>query len=100
MEAGIEVSADGVESLPALVPKVGHFIFQFEYLNKEKMPSRHEFVEQLAAFLGRLPGDLPYAVEIRNPRWIGAVDDWEGDEDVGWRRVPLTSAGCNHILTL
>lgn len=61
-----------IESLAPLVPKVGLFIFQFEYLNKDKMPSRQAFTEQLAAFLDRLPGDLPYAVEIRNPRWIDA----------------------------
>ena len=57
-------------SLARLVPKIGLFIFQFEYLNKEKMPSKAQFMDQLGAFLTGLPGDLPYAVELRNPRWM------------------------------
>ena len=59
-----------LESLAALVPKIGLFIFQFEYLNKDKMPSRNQFMDTLGTFLSSLPGDLPYAVEIRNPRWM------------------------------
>ena len=59
-----------LESLAVLVPKIGLFIFQFEYLNKDKMPSRNQFMDRLGAFLSSLPGDMPYAVEIRNPRWM------------------------------
>jgi uncharacterized protein YecE (DUF72 family) len=59
-----------LESLAALVPKIGLFIFQFEYLNKDKMPSKSRFMDSLGAFLASLPGDMPYAVEIRNPRWM------------------------------
>ncbi|PKL10083.1 MAG: DUF72 domain-containing protein [Spirochaetae bacterium HGW-Spirochaetae-7] len=62
-----------LESLATLVPKVGLFIFQFEYLNKEKMASRAVFVDRLGQFLERLPADIPYAVEIRNPRWMDAA---------------------------
>lgn len=61
-----------LESTAALVPKIGLFIFQFEYLNRDKMASREAFIDQLDRFLERLPADLPYAVEIRNPRWIDA----------------------------
>jgi uncharacterized protein YecE (DUF72 family) len=59
-----------LETLATLVPKTGLFIFQFEYLNKDKMPSKNQFMDTLGTFLSRLPGDLPYAVEIRNPRWL------------------------------
>lgn len=59
-----------LESVAALVPKIGLFIFQFEYLNRDKMESRHAFMDKLGSFLERLPADLPYAVEIRNPKWI------------------------------
>ncbi|MFH2114506.1 MAG: DUF72 domain-containing protein [Spirochaetota bacterium] len=62
-----------LESLAALVPKIGLFIFQFEYLNKEKMPSRNQFMDRLGVFLAGLPGDMPYAVEIRNPRWMDST---------------------------
>jgi uncharacterized protein YecE (DUF72 family) len=59
-------------ALDAMVPKIGLFIFQFEYLNKEKMPGPAAFRERLGAFLSALPADFPYAVEIRNPRWMDA----------------------------
>lgn len=61
-----------IEALDSLVPKIGLFIFQFEYLNKAKMPTREGFLERLDRFLDSLPRDLPYAVEIRNPRWLDA----------------------------
>jgi uncharacterized protein YecE (DUF72 family) len=59
-----------LDALAPLVPKIGLFIFQFEYFNRDKMVSRAAFTETLAAFLETLPADLPYAVEIRNPRWL------------------------------
>jgi uncharacterized protein YecE (DUF72 family) len=61
-----------VDSLAPLVPKIGLFIFQFEYLNRDKMASRGRFIDVLGQFLAKLPADLPYAVEIRNPKWIDA----------------------------
>lgn len=61
-----------LDALAPLVPKVGLFLFQFEYLNKDKIPGREAFLERLGIFLETLPGDLPYGVEIRNPRWIDA----------------------------
>ncbi|HOX19208.1 MAG TPA: DUF72 domain-containing protein [Spirochaetales bacterium] len=60
-----------VEALGPLVPKVGLHVLQFEYLNKEKMPGgKAEFLDRLGPFLEALPADLPWAVEIRNPRWF------------------------------
>jgi uncharacterized protein YecE (DUF72 family) len=61
-----------LDSLENLLPKIGLFMFQFEYLNKEKMESRESFIERLQPFLSALPPGLPYAFEIRNPRWINA----------------------------
>jgi uncharacterized protein YecE (DUF72 family) len=45
-------------------------MFQFEYLNKQKMPSREAFLEQLDAFLASLPGGWTYGVEPRNPQYL------------------------------
>jgi uncharacterized protein YecE (DUF72 family) len=59
-----------LDSVAPLVPKIGFFIFQFEYLNKDKMESKDKFYYDLGGFLSELPSDLPYAVEIRNPKWI------------------------------
>jgi len=61
-----------IESLAPLIPKVGLFIFQFEYLNKYKMESKAKFFGDLASFMDSLPTDFPYAFEIRNPRWVDA----------------------------
>lgn len=63
-----------IDTLSPLVPKVGLFIFQFEYLNRDKMPNQAQFMDYLGQFLDALPADLPYAIEIRNPHWINA--DW------------------------
>ncbi len=63
-----------IESLALIVPKTIGFMFQFEYLNRDKMPSKQVFLEKLSRFLNALPRDLPYAVEIRNPRWMD--DSW------------------------
>ncbi len=61
-------------SVGPLVPKIGLFIFQFEYLNQQKMPSKQAFFERIEGFAQSLPADLPYAFEIRNPRWMD--DGW------------------------
>jgi uncharacterized protein YecE (DUF72 family) len=59
-----------VDSVSALVSKIGLFIFQFEYLNKEKVPSKNSFFDKLGNFLEELPKDLSYAIELRNPKWV------------------------------
>jgi len=55
-----------LESLEPLHSRLGPIMFQFEYLNEQKMPSRAEFLDKLGAFLGRLPSGFQYAVETRN----------------------------------
>lgn len=62
-----------VDSLARLIPKTLLFMFQFEYLNRDKMPSRQAFTDRVAGFLDALPHDLPYVVEIRNPKWMNGT---------------------------
>ncbi len=64
---------DFLDALAPLVPRIGLFIFQFEYLNREKMPDREALLSRLGPFLDALPAGLPYAVELRNPRWIDSA---------------------------
>jgi len=45
-------------------------MFQFEYLNKKKMPSREAFFEAFGAFIRKAPGGFSWAVEIRNPNYL------------------------------
>lgn len=65
-----EVFYQFLESLTTLLPKVGLFMFQFEYLNKQKMESREAFLGQFVRFISLLPDALPYGLEIRNPAWL------------------------------
>ncbi len=50
--------------------KLGPIMFQFEYLNKQKMPSLKQFLEQLSEFFSSAPQEFDYAVEIRNPNYL------------------------------
>ena len=58
-----------LDRLAPMHDKLGAIIFQFEYLNKQKMPSLNEFLDRLADFLDHVPSGFDYAVEIRNPRY-------------------------------
>jgi uncharacterized protein YecE (DUF72 family) len=48
--------------------RTGPFIFEFQRTGIEP----DEFLKKLEGFLGRLPKDYAYAVEVRNPRLLGA----------------------------
>lgn len=45
-------------------------LLQFEYLNRDKMPSRNAYLEALDRFLGQVPDGWPLAVESRNPAYL------------------------------
>jgi uncharacterized protein YecE (DUF72 family) len=53
-------------SLDPLRDLLGPIMFQFEYLNRQKMKSQKHFLEQFGAFVGGLPSSYQYAVETRN----------------------------------
>jgi uncharacterized protein YecE (DUF72 family) len=58
-----------LDALAPLESKLGPVMFQFEYLNKQKMPSKEAFFERFGEFIDRAPKGFPYAVEIRNPNY-------------------------------
>jgi uncharacterized protein YecE (DUF72 family) len=62
-----------LEHLAPLGNKLGPVMFQFEYLNKSKMPSPAAFIERFNEFITRAPKDFRYAVEIRNPNYLSAA---------------------------
>jgi uncharacterized protein YecE (DUF72 family) len=62
-----------LERLSPMGSKLGPIMFQFEYLNKTKMPSLTAFVERLDRFLTGAPKGFQYAIEIRNPNWLSAA---------------------------
>jgi len=59
-----------LETLAPLGRKLGPIMFQFEYLNKQKMPSREVFYERFGDFISAAPKGPAYAVEIRNPNYL------------------------------
>jgi uncharacterized protein YecE (DUF72 family) len=58
--------------LDPLQDVLGPLMFQFEYLNKQKMPSQSRFQELFEAFLQQLPTSYQYAVETRNGNYLNA----------------------------
>jgi uncharacterized protein YecE (DUF72 family) len=66
----IELVHEFVDSLAPMRSRLGPIMFQFEYLNAKKMPSRAWFFEKLDAFLSELPDEPEFAVEVRNPNLL------------------------------
>lgn len=59
--------------LKTLIPmenKIGLLMFQFEYLNKQKMGGLHEFLELLETFINSIDRKYNYGVELRNPNYL------------------------------
>ncbi len=59
-----------LQSIEPMKSQLGPLMFQFEYLNKQKMTSQKEFQERFGAFLGEIDRDYQYGVEIRNPNYL------------------------------
>jgi uncharacterized protein YecE (DUF72 family) len=73
-----------LERLAPLGPRLGPLMFQFEYLNRQKMPSPKVLLEKLDAFFAGCPREFPLAVELRNPHWLNAAwFDWLRERELG-----------------
>lgn len=60
-----------LESLEPLSGNIGPLMFQFEYLNKQKMPGGlQQFIEQFGQFAEQLPTGQNYFLESRNPNYL------------------------------
>jgi uncharacterized protein YecE (DUF72 family) len=60
-----------LESLEPIMKQVGCLIFQFEYLNKQKMSSFAELQFKLADFFKNLNNKTPaIGIELRNPNYL------------------------------
>ena len=65
--------------------KLGPIMFQFEYLNKQKMPGKEVFFELFGKFIDRAPKGYQYAVETRNPNYLSeAFFDFLRDHGLGF----------------
>jgi uncharacterized protein YecE (DUF72 family) len=61
-----------LRTIQALEGRIGALILQFEYLNRQKMASLSTFLQRLEQFLGEVPRPAPFALECRNPNYLGA----------------------------
>lgn len=59
-----------LDTLQPMREQLGPLMFQFEYLNKQKMPSLNTFLQQFGAFIAQCPQEYIYAVEVRNPNYL------------------------------
>lgn len=60
-----------LNSISAIKEKIGCLIFQFEYLNQQKMQSLSEFQLKLSDFLRQLNHKTPaIGIELRNPNYL------------------------------
>jgi uncharacterized protein YecE (DUF72 family) len=59
-----------LERMQLMGAKLGPLLIQFPYFNRSAFPERGPFLERLDRFLGELPGDFRYAVELRNRQWV------------------------------
>lgn len=67
----IELFNDFLQSIDSILEQTGCLMFQFEYLNKNKMPSLNYFMEKFRRFLLDIPKHIPaIGIEIRNPNYL------------------------------
>jgi len=59
-----------LERLAPLGSKLGPVMFQFEYLNRQKMASKEAFLEKFGAFIAAAPQGYQYGLESRNPNYL------------------------------
>jgi uncharacterized protein YecE (DUF72 family) len=74
-----------LERLHPLGKKLGPVMFQFEYLNRKKMPDAAVFFEKFGEFIDRAPKGYLYALETRNPNYLSsALFDFLGTRGLGF----------------
>jgi len=59
-----------LETLEPLSNKIGVLMFQFEYLNKQKMSGLEEFLDKFESFVETLDKRYTYGIELRNPNYL------------------------------
>ena len=60
------------DSIEPIWEKIGMLMFQFEYLNKQKMNSLSNFLKFFDDFLNSINLQLPIGIEIRNPNYLNS----------------------------
>ena len=66
----IDLFNEFLERIEPLKETIGVLMFQFEYLNRQKMASQGEFLQKFGEFTAGCSKDYSYAVETRNPNYL------------------------------
>ena len=67
----VEIFEEFLNSIEPIKNQVGCLIFQFEYLNKQKMNSLSHFQSKISEFYSQLSKNIPaIGIEIRNPNYL------------------------------
>jgi uncharacterized protein YecE (DUF72 family) len=59
-----------LETLKPIKKNIGVLMFQFEYLNKQKISGLTEFLDRFESFIESIDKKYIYGVEIRNPNFL------------------------------
>lgn len=59
-----------LERIAPLGKRIGVVMLEFEYLNRNKMSGRGEFMDRLGSFAASIPRNIPLAIECRNGSWL------------------------------
>lgn len=59
-----------IGSIRDMLPRIDALELEFEYLNRDKMPSLEVFLDRLAEFFDRVEPGLPLAIETRNKNYL------------------------------
>ena len=63
-----------LDAVEPLLQQIDAIMFEFEYLNKQKMAGPEQFMDRMGGFLELLPDGLAYAIEPRNKNYLDT--DW------------------------
>jgi len=65
-----ELTFEFFESIKDMGNLLGPLMLQFEYLNKQKISGQTEFMAMLMDYREKLPDEILWAIEIRNPNFL------------------------------
>ena len=66
----VDLFNEFLKRIEPLGEHIGVLMFQFEYLNRQKMASQGEFLQRFGEFIANCPRDYRLAVETRNPNYL------------------------------
>jgi uncharacterized protein YecE (DUF72 family) len=68
----VELFKAFLSSLCPMHDLLGPLIFQFEYLNRQKMPFQKQFLSRFSVFISEIPSGYTYGLETRNQNYLNA----------------------------